>query len=479
MKVEEYDDTVEIALLHSMAKNAVVLGKVASRWEKPGLFSNPFVNVIAQKCLSYHRRYGKAPKNNLPALMVEWAEGRADTETVKMVDQVLGRVVAYGESNGKAVNVDHVVDRLARQFNKVKIARHVQELEADLGSGRVDEAAARIASFRRVDMAGDALVDPILDQAEIDQTFSEEDSELLVRYDRGLQHVFQNAMERDSLTAFLAASKATKSLWLLDVAVRAMLGRRRSALVIVGDMSRRQVKRRLYAHLLRHPTINPMGDWPYVVRWPKSIKPPPGEGDAVALVDHERLEFQKLMSPKKASRLLKEFMDTQVRSLDSFFKLACFPPLGTSVVGIRTLLEEHDAAGWVADVVVIDYADNLAPVDRKLDKLDQTNETWQLLRSLSMTRHCLVVTATQSNRPGFRKELLDREDVCGDRRKLDHVTAMFGINMSTDEKDAGVSRINVINRREGDFNSRRPAYVAGCLALANPAIVSVFPRKDG
>ena len=56
---------------------------------------------------------------------------------------------------------------------------------------------------------------------------------------------------------------------------------------------------------------------------------------------------------------------------------------------------------------------------------------------------------------------------------------MFGINMSTDEKDAGVSRINVINRREGDFNSRRPAYVAGCLALANPAIVSVFPRKDG
>ena len=61
-----------------------------------------------------------------------------------------------------------------------------------------------------------------------------------------------------------------------------------------------------------------------------------------------------------------------------------------------------------------------------------------------------------------------------DRRKIDSVTGMIGINQSEAEKKRGIMRLNWIALRDGEFHSGKCVHVAGCMALANPAIKSCF-----
>jgi hypothetical protein len=127
-------------------------------------------------------------------------------------------------------------------------------------------------------------------------------------------------------------------------------------------------------------------------------------------------------------------------------------------------------------VVVIDYADILAPEPgaTKEDYRHQINVTWQALRRLSQDYHVLVVTATQSDASSYGARILRREHFSEDKRKYAHVTGMVGINQTEEEQGKGIFLLNWILLREGSYSPGRCVHVAGCLAIANPAIVSAW-----
>ena len=54
------------------------------------------------------------------------------------------------------------------------------------------------------------------------------------------------------------------------------------------------------------------------------------------------------------------------------------------------------------------------------------------------------------------------------------MTGMVGINATEKEKDRGITRLNWVVLREKAFSSYRCVYVAGCLAIAHPAIKSTW-----
>ena len=51
---------------------------------------------------------------------------------------------------------------------------------------------------------------------------------------------------------------------------------------------------------------------------------------------------------------------------------------------------------------------------------------------------------------------------------------MIGLNQTPEEKEIGVMRLNWVILREGVFVETKCVYVAGCLAIANPAIRSCW-----
>ena len=122
----------------------------------------------------------------------------------------------------------------------------------------------------------------------------------------------------------------------------------------------------------------------------------------------------------------------------------------------------------------IDYADNLGPLDPSQTRRDQINMTWDALSALRMTRHCLLITATQADSASFNKPLLDKSNFSEDRRKLDHVTGMVSINMLPKEREQGTCRLSWAALREGDMSHLQVVHVAMCLGLSCPLVRATF-----
>jgi hypothetical protein len=133
------------------------------------------------------------------------------------------------------------------------------------------------------------------------------------------------------------------------------------------------------------------------------------------------------------------------------FKLSVHPNKTLHVKEIDTILDIWEQAeGFVPDVIVVDYADILAPENSKEQFRHQQNETWSSLRSLSQRKHCLVITATQADADGLTKESLGLDNFSEDVRKYAHVTGMFTLNRTDLEKNLRIMRLSELIGRDTD-----------------------------
>ena len=84
----------------------------------------------------------------------------------------------------------------------------------------------------------------------------------------------------------------------------------------------------------------------------------------------------------------------------------------------------------------------------------------------------MVITATQGNRGSIKKDTIEGEDVSEDIRKLQHVTAAYGLNQTTKEKHDQIMRISPMLIREGECHEDKPARILQCLAITKPIVES-------
>jgi hypothetical protein len=158
------------------------------------------------------------------------------------------------------------------------------------------------------------------------------------------------------------------------------------------------------------------------------------------------------------------------------FKLCTYPNETLTFQEINTLLDSWEKQeGFVPDVIIIDYLDIMAPdADSKgIDHRNQENKKWQRGRRLSQQKHCLVLTATQSDADSYTRDLLTMKNFSEDKRKYAHVTAMYGLNQNDVEKRLGIMRINEIVVREGDFDSTNSVRVLQRLQTGRPFLGSL------
>jgi intein/homing endonuclease len=273
---------------------------------------------------------------------------------------------------------------------------------------------------------------------------------------------------------FVANDCIVHNSWeLMDVVYHAVLQRKKVAYFEVGDMSQDQVMRRLAVRLARRPIK------PQTVLWPRSMELEKDEdtGRMIAHIEQEELKFDTGLSWQDAWKAAQKFKQKKTRTNDVLLKLSCHPNSSINVYGIQNMLSLWERDGWVPDVIVVDYADILAPMNGAAESRDQINATWKALRALSQSMHCLVVTATQSKATSYNVETMTKGEFAEDKRKLAHVTGMIGINSNQQERELGVVRLNWIVRREEMYSDRWCCHVARCLALANPSVRSIYRVK--
>lgn len=472
MRIEKLDGRRERKILAAMITDPIVLGRIAAKWEDD-LFSAPWSNLVAGWCVDYFRQYKEPPKRAIENLHAAWAEKRRDRETAQLVAKFLESVSDEHERE-EAVNAEHVLDLAGKHFNHVRASKVIDAAQGELDSGNADGAWGVLTAGRQVDV-GVGAVSKVFDEAELDAVWKEEEPPV-VEYPGALGWFFKGQLTADAFVAFQGPEKSGKTWWLIDLAWRAMLQRKRVAFFEVGDMSDRQIRKRLLSRCARHPfqSTNPDRSWPCEVKIPASIRKP-RKGEQVATVTWKRKTFDAPLSKKVAAEKIAELMKVKLKSQRPFFRLSVHPTISISVDGIRSALRSWEVQeDWVPEVVVIDYADILAPIDARMDKRDQINHTWAALRAMSQELHCLVATATQADSDSYGRVTMSRSNFSEDHRKLAHVTGIVGINVTEEEKKKGISRLNWIVLREGEYVSGRCVHVAGCLPLANPAVASDF-----
>lgn len=470
MKVNRRDSTDEKRILTGLIVDTVFLGRVAQRWHND-LFTSRWSNLIAKWCVSHFNKYGKAPGSSIEGIFESWTATEKDKDTINLVERFLSTLSEEYDELAQESQTDYLTDIAADFFNRIKAQRLAEQIEGDIDVGKVQEAVEKIQAFHKVDMGVGAPVDVVNDQDALREAF-ERRSDVLVNYPGALGKFFGRTLERDGFVAFMGPEKRGKTFWLMDVAWRAMTQRRRVAFFAVGDMSQDQMMRRFATRAAKRPL------YPDTIKFPAELAHDGKDKDGNKVVIINRSEtrtYKKPLTWRMAHKKFQEVAKKRTKSHDPYLRMSVHPNSSINVEGIRGVLTEWEREGWTPDVVVIDYADILAPPAGRYDNVrDQTNTLWKQMRGLSQELHCLVVTATQSDASSYDAKLIRKQNFSEDKRKLAHVTGLVGLNAESTERSKGVMRLNWVVLRENKFSESHCVYVAGCLEIANPALRSIF-----
>jgi replicative DNA helicase len=118
-----------------------------------------------------------------------------------------------------------------------------------------------------------------------------------------------------------------------------------------------------------------------------------------------------------------------------------FPTGSLTAKALTRLLHHYKAKGTVFDLVVVDYADLMAPDHRSSDTIDNSKQIYVGLRAIAQMENVALLSATQTNREGFQQAVQRMEHVSDDINKARIVDLLISINAMEDEKARQEARL--------------------------------------
>ena len=452
LKTNRYDGSDVRKILTGMVLDQTVCSRISSNWTPEGLFDSNWANVVGGIVVNHFRKYQHPPNGQMQSLFEDWAKSTpASDEIIKTIERFLQSISDEEHQNTS----EYLIDLSGQYFNKVRIEQEVQAAGQELKSWKVDDALERLNRLRKVNLGVGSFIEPVDDLDFWLRIFNNEVRvKPLVKYQEDLGWFFGDCFQRGRLYSFMAPDKSGKTAWLIDFAYRAIRSRNRVAYFDVGDALEVDFGSLLGCRVTGLPLIE------------SEIALPYGWKD-----DEAQIEMFK-RSPPDGFECFQAIRRISKRK--SPFRVSIHPSSSCSALDIDGTLADWDREDWRPDVVIIDYADILAPPRGFRDTIDQIDETWKTLRRISQQRHCLVITATQSSSLAYGKEdgLLGKRHFSGRKTKLAHVNGMIGINVTDAEREKGMARINKFAWRHGKHSEREFVRVAGCHDICNPAVIS-------
>ena len=108
---------------------------------------------------------------------------------------------------------------------------------------------------------------------------------------------------------------------------------------------------------------------------------------------------------------------------------------------LRNLLEKRRDMGIRYDMVVVDYADIMIPDDRTDNSIENSKSVGLGLRALAFEFDVAMLTATQTNRDGYKATVAKAEHVAEDFNKIRTADLVISINKTEEEAKKGEARL--------------------------------------
>lgn len=505
-KIQRLDSGIERSILIGLIVDDMFLTE-AVEIINPTHFRVPAFGLASKWCSEFWEEFSEAPKLHFKDIYESKKRAQEFSEEISIELESLFADLSQEYVENPQINRNY----LLKQLEKLMRSRSLLALGEDLiasASRDSEEAESLLYSYKPVTREAISWSDPFaLTDSQLEAM--ESDSDVLFRFPGAMGELI-GPIERDSFIGIQAPEKRGKTWYLMEFALRGVLNRCNVAFFSVGDMSELQVWRRIYGWVLKssrryggRETLVPVldckkcqrGECDFVDEEPimdrdgkllsfehaqdhtpctkclKDVKNSIEFESSLWYVKEKILPFLPGLAREKLLQLSKRCGGKQLR-------LKCFPSNSANVKTIKNLLDVWEKKdSWIADVVVIDYADILAPEDsRESETRHQINKTWASLRGLSIEKSIAVITATQAAKTSYTKSQQDTTDVSEDKRKLGHVTSMLGINQTREEKKAQITRFSQLIRREDDFDMFENVVCLQCLKMSRPLLQSYWLR---
>ena len=420
------------------------------------LLQNRYSRIIGTWCVEHFTKYGEAPVGEIQNRFESEELGE---EAREYIEKLLSHLSKYAERQ-KEFNWQYRLDQTEQYLKRQKISQLTQQLNGDIDKGDTVKAENRIATFKRVERVMGEAVDVFKDRdAIIEALRSKKETMMELSGDLG---GLLGPFYRGDLVGVAAPMKRGKSWWLQYLGECALnLGYK--VLFISCEMTKEQclyrfvqsyTGRGIKDKIVNVPFFTQGKDGYRVNSFKKEVTIPTIEewDDAIKVFTHLNNGSQ--------------------------YKVLTFPQDTLTVADLYQHLENLEFySDFLPDVIVVDYADILAPErDSPREYRHRLDHTWKKLRGLAQELNCLVLTGTQSSRGSLSRDGRP-DDVSEDVRKLAHVSKMFCLNRSDVDKSLGLMRVGMWVERHDTMIESDEVVVTQCLDVGKPVLDSQWKSK--
>jgi hypothetical protein len=468
-------------------------------------FQDAHIVRVIRWVREYYGQYQQAPEKHIQDVY-KLKQGEIKEAEADLIKRFLTTLSERYEDL-REFNVEYVLDESLKYLNARALTVISDNVKLLLEAGHVDLAEDELQSFRRVKKETTSWIDPF-DPKTVRNVFDEEGVHL-VNFTGKLGELLGD-FDRGWFVGFMAPYKRGKTWWLQETAILSLLNKYRVAFISL-EMGVNRVLKRMYSE------ITSMGAKEGIHYFPcfdcsknqRGTCDDPHRASRVSLLGPDgkprrffvgedygdykpctycrgKREYEPAswFEPYKRRALNARDVRKTVHGWRGMFgsrlRVKSYPRFSANVSDIRRDLDALEySEGFIPDVIIVDYADILAPENvGDTDRRSRIDDTWKTLGGMAEERHCLMVTATQSNRGSADKRNVMSTDVAEDIRKMAHVDVMISLNQTSEEKRLGIMRVGIAAHRDADFEEGKHVQVLQHLPTGQPFLDSEYAPED-
>lgn len=421
----------------------------------PRLLEIEYTRIVASWIKDFYINFKKAPGKDIMKLYRAHCEEIQDEDLQENILTFVEKVCRDFE-NLKNFNDEFALTQAVNYLKARSLKNLSEDIDSYLTTGDISKAENRIVKYKSVEKNSGNAVSILHNKEAVINSFTQ-DNEILFNFPSAYGSVVGD-IHREDFISYLAPMKRGKTFILIDAGVTAIQNGLK-VLHVSLEMSESQTLKRYWTSL-----SGQLSKDNNEINYSYFVKNESGKYE-VEYKTISRKQVSIAEVEKKQNSLKRLFRGGDIRIL-------AVPAYSWSVERLDAELDKlMQQENYVPDVIIVDYADIMAPSE-KGDYRNQLDGIWKRLRGMAQKRKAVVFTASQSGRASIDKNV-DSKDIAEDIRKLAHITSMISLNQTPKEKKAGILRLKQLAIREGEQEFRE-AICTQCLAIGRIVTDSHF-----
>jgi len=369
----------------------------------PDYFENAATAMLVNIALEHWQKYKETPSRTAFTQLVKDAilNNRIRSD---LKDEFKTKYVALVKT--KLTDREFVIDKVAEFARHQAIYRAMLQSADLMAKGKLDQIADLVVKASRVGADDAVTLYDYFEEIE-NRTQERKDKVSGLKPPQGITTGFKkldelllhNGWGRSELSLILGGAKSGKSTGLLFFAKNAALAGH-TTLYVTLEMSAKIAAMRNDASISETE----------VKELEKNI-----------LSVHDKVKLSAMKSAK--------------------YYMAEYPSGSLTPSSLRRLIDQYEIQGIRFDLVVVDYLDIMAPDYRTDSAIENSKNIFVGVRAIAQEKGMALLSATQTNREGFKSVTAKAEHVSDDFNKIRIADLTISINATDDERARGEARL--------------------------------------